>query len=72
MPHVGPIKRKDLIYYLRQLGFEGPYSGAKHQLMMRGNITLRIPNPHQGDIGENLLVRILKQAKVSRAEWEKL
>ena len=72
MPHVGPIKRKDLIYYLRQLGFEGPYSGAKHQLMMRGNTTLRIPNPHQGDIGENLLVRILKQAKISRAEWEKL
>jgi predicted RNA binding protein YcfA (HicA-like mRNA interferase family) len=72
MPHLGPIKRKDLIYYLRQLGFEGPYSGAKHQLMMRGNITLRIPNPHQGDIGESLLVRILKQAKISRAEWEKL
>ena len=72
MPHLGPIKRKDLIYYLRQLGFAGPYSGAKYQLMMRGNTTLRIPNPHQGDIGENLLVRILKQARISRAEWEKL
>jgi predicted RNA binding protein YcfA (HicA-like mRNA interferase family) len=72
MPHLGPIKRKDLIYYLRQLGFEGPYSGAKHQLMMRGNTTLRIPNPHQADIGEGLLVRILKQAKISRAEWENL
>jgi len=72
MPHLGPIKRKDLIYYLRQLGFEGPYSGAKHQLMMRGNTALRIPNPHQADIGENLLVKILKQAKISRAEWEKL
>jgi hypothetical protein len=31
MPHVGPIKRKDLIYYLRQLGFEGPYPGGNHQ-----------------------------------------
>lgn len=72
MPHLGPIKRKDLIYYLRQLGFEGPYSGTKHQLMMRGNTTLRIPNPHQGDIGESLLVRILKQGRISRAEWEKL
>ena len=50
MPHLGPIKRKDLIYYLKQLGFEGPYSGAKHQLMMRGDTALRIPNPHQGDI----------------------
>ena len=35
MPRFGPIKRKDLIGYLRQLGFEGPYAGAKHQIMIR-------------------------------------
>jgi predicted RNA binding protein YcfA (HicA-like mRNA interferase family) len=72
MPQLGPIKRKDLIYYLRRLGFEGPYSGGKHQFMIRGNISLIIPNPHQGDIGEDLLVRVLKQAKVGRKEWEML
>ena len=72
MPHVGPIKRKDLIYYLRLSGFDGPYSGGKHQFMIRESITLRIPNPHQGDISEDLLVRILKQAGISRREWEKL
>jgi hypothetical protein len=27
MPRIGPIKRKDLIYCLRQLGFEGLYAG---------------------------------------------
>jgi predicted RNA binding protein YcfA (HicA-like mRNA interferase family) len=72
MPNLGPIKRKDLIYYLRQLGFEGPFSGGKHQFMIRGDVTLRIPNPHQGDIGEDLLIRILKQARISRREWERL
>ncbi len=72
MPYIGPIKRKDLIYYLRRLGFEGPFSGGKHQFMIRGDVTLRIPNPHQGDIGEDLLVRILKQGKISRKEWERL
>lgn len=72
MPHFGPIKRKDLIYYLRRLGFEGPYSGRRHQFMMKGTITLWIPNPHQGDIAEDLLMRILKQARISRAEWEDL
>ena len=72
MPHVGPIKRKDLIYYLRLSGFDGPYSGGKHQFMIRESITVRIPNPHQGDISEDLLVRILKQARISRREWEKL
>lgn len=72
MPRIGPIKRKDLIYYFRRLDFDGPYSGGNHQYMSRGNITVRIPNPHQGDIGESLLIRILKQAHVDKAEWEKL
>ncbi|HLI89345.1 MAG TPA: type II toxin-antitoxin system HicA family toxin [Ktedonobacteraceae bacterium] len=72
MPRPGPIKRKDLIHYLRQLDFEGPFSGGKHQFMVRENITLRIPDPHQGDIGEALLLRILKQANIERDEWEKL
>lgn len=72
MPPIGLIKRKDLIYYLRRPGFEGPYSGSKHQFMAKDDITVRLPNPHQGDIGEDFLVRILKQAKVSRKEWEQL
>ena len=74
MPHVGPIKRKDLIYYLNQLGFEGPYSGGNHQFMIKVDekIRLTLPNPHRGDIGEALLVKILKQAKIDRATWEKL
>ena len=72
MPPLGPIKRKDLIYFLRQLGYEGPYAGRRHQFMIRRTMTLWIPNPHQGDIGEGFLIRILKQAKIDRSEWEKL
>jgi len=72
VPRLGPIKRRDLIRYLGQLGFEGPYSGGKHQLMISGDITLRLPNPHQGDIGKELLTRILRQARIDRNEWEKL
>ena len=34
MPHLGSIKRKDLVYYLKQVSFEGPYSGGKHQFMI--------------------------------------
>lgn len=72
MPRIGPIKRKDLIYYLRLSGFDGPYSGGKHQFMIRDDRTLRIPNPHTGDIGEDLLSRILKQAGINRSDWERL
>lgn len=74
MPHFGPIKRKDLIYYLKRLGFEGPYPGGNHQYMINreDKIILSIPNPHEGDIGEGLLIRLLKRARISRSTWEKL
>jgi len=72
MPRLGPIKRRDLIKYLRELGFDGPYTGSRHQLMVRGEVTVRIPNPHRSDIGKELLIRILRQAGVDRNEWEQL
>ena len=72
MPKFGPVKRPDLIYYLRQLGFDGPFSGKRHQLMQRGNDVVILPNPHEGDIGRDLLARILPRAGITREEWEKL
>jgi predicted RNA binding protein YcfA (HicA-like mRNA interferase family) len=72
MPRLGPIKRKELIRLLRALGFKGPYSGGKHQFMIKSEITLRIPNPHQSDIGRELLAKILRQANIGRETWEKL
>ena len=72
MPPFGPIKRREFIKHLRQLGFEGPFSGGKHQFMVKGEITLRIPNPHQGDIGKDLLHHILRQAHISQEQWEEL
>ena len=71
MPIIGPVKRKDLIKYLKQLGFEGPYSGGKHQFMIREHLRLTIPNPHVSDISSGLLIRILK-ADIPRDQWEKL
>ncbi|MDZ7288456.1 MAG: type II toxin-antitoxin system HicA family toxin [candidate division KSB1 bacterium] len=72
MPPFGPIKRKDLIYYLRELGFDGPHAGGKHQYMVKGEIKLSLPNPHQSDIGLDLLARILRQAGIEKSEWEQL
>ncbi len=70
MPRFGPIGRRDLVRALQALGFDGPYSGGKHQFMVRGTTTVRIPNPHTGDIGVDLLIRILRQAGITRAVWE--
>jgi hypothetical protein len=72
MPVIGPISRADLIRYLRQLGFTGPHPGRRHQVMRSGGVTVRIPNPHPGDIGRDLLMRILREAGISRDEWEAL
>ncbi|MBN2464768.1 type II toxin-antitoxin system HicA family toxin [candidate division WOR-3 bacterium] len=71
MPSFGPVKRRELVAALRRLGFLGPFSGGKHEFMYRGSISVALPNPHQSDIGRELLARVLRQAGVSRDEWEK-
>lgn len=72
MPPFGPVARRDLIRCLRACGFEGPYSGGKHQFMVHGDITLRIPNPHQGEISRGLLALILREAEITRDKWESI
>jgi predicted RNA binding protein YcfA (HicA-like mRNA interferase family) len=66
------MKRDDIIYYLKRLGFTGPYAGTKHQVMVKQTVRVRIPNPHRGDISIGLLAEILRQAGISRDEWEQL
>jgi predicted RNA binding protein YcfA (HicA-like mRNA interferase family) len=72
MPRFGPISRQELIRNLRLLGFDGPFSGGKHQFMTTDTVTVRIPNPHRGDIGIGLPGRILHQAGIDRETWDKL
>ena len=72
MPSFGPIRRRDLIRSLRRAGFHGPYTGGKHAFMVKGDLSLSIPNPHQREIGRELLARILRQARITREEWESL
>ena len=72
MPKAGPIKHRDLIRYLRKLGWEGPYAGGKHEYMVKGQKRLALPNPHQREISQALLAKVLQQAGVSTTDWEKL
>jgi len=74
MPKLGPIKHKQMIKNLRELGFDGPYGqGRPHSIMIRGTHTLTIPNRHgSGNIKVSLLKKILKQAEISTEEWEAL
>ncbi|WP_204106349.1 MULTISPECIES: type II toxin-antitoxin system HicA family toxin [Spirulina sp. CCY15215] len=69
MPSV--IARKELIRKFRALGYTGPYSGGKHQFMTKGELKIRIPNPHKSkDISVGLVKEILRQAGISNDEWD--
>lgn len=72
MASLSPVKRKDLISKLKKFGFTGPFSGGKHQFMVKDKLRLTLPNPHQSDIGINLLSKILQQASLSKEQWENL
>ncbi|MBM3775460.1 MAG: hypothetical protein FJW37_09895 [Acidobacteria bacterium] len=39
----------------------GPFAGGKHQFLIRGPLRIRIPNPHQLDIGSGLRSCILRE-----------
>jgi hypothetical protein len=70
MPHWGPVPRRRLVRALRDLGFAGPFAGGRHEFMVRGDVTVAIPNPHRGDVGLGLLTLVLREAGVTRREWE--
>ncbi|MBW1732094.1 MAG: type II toxin-antitoxin system HicA family toxin [Deltaproteobacteria bacterium] len=67
-----PISRRELVKKFKDLGFEGPYSGGRHQFMVKGALKVRIPNPHKlQDISDSLLQEILRQAGISKTEFDK-
>ena len=72
MPRFGPIKRADCIATLRPAGFEEPFFGAKHQVMIQVTTRIAITNQHFGDVGKELLSRLLRKPVSSRGDWEKL
>lgn len=66
------IARKELIRKFRSLGYSGPFSGGRHQFMIKGSRKIRIPNPHgKGDIHISLVREILRQATISPEDWDK-
>jgi len=66
-----PVSRKKLIRQFRKMGFIGPLSGGRHQFMVKGELKVRIPNLHgSADISDSLLGEILRQAGISKQEWD--
>ncbi|MEK7118011.1 MAG: type II toxin-antitoxin system HicA family toxin [Patescibacteria group bacterium] len=68
MPKLGPVSWRAFVARMRKLGWRGPYKEGKHPYMIKSFLTLTIPNPH-GEISQDLLVRLLRQAGISRTGW---
>lgn len=64
-----PISWKQLVKRLKDFGFEWPFSGGKHPYMIKSDVVLTLPNPYKNEISVDLLLRILKQAEITRNEW---
>ena len=72
MTKISPISFNDLVKKLKIFGYKGPFSGGKHLFMIKDDIRLTIPNPHKkSGISIDLLIRILKNAEISKEEWLK-
>jgi len=53
-----PCKRSEFIRRLRQLGFDGPYSGTRHQFMVSEQQRLAIPSNAEYSVPQlHLLIR---------------
>jgi len=71
-----PVKRRDFIRKLRALGFEGPYSGTRHQFMVLGQHRQTIPTHSEYSIPQiRLLIRQVESIlarPISMDEWNSL
>ncbi|MBI4523930.1 MAG: type II toxin-antitoxin system HicA family toxin [Deltaproteobacteria bacterium] len=69
---INPLTSREIVQKLRVLGFSGPYPGGNHQYMVKGNLKVRVPNPHHGQtISVGLVKKIIGQAGLTEEEWEK-
>ena len=67
-----PISRRELIRRLRISGWQGPFSGKRHQFMSKAGRRVFIPNPHRGDLDWSLVKLVIAQAEIAADSWDKL
>lgn len=68
-----PCKRADFLRRLRRLGFEGPFSGAKHQFMVHGQHRLTVPSNTEYSVPQlRMMIREVEEIlgrAVTADEW---
>ncbi len=71
-----PCKRGDFVRKLRCLGFDGPYSGTRHQFMVYQQRRLAIPSNAEYSVPQlRIMIREAEgfmARSISLEEWTKL
>ena len=71
-----PCKRREFIRRLGKLGFEGPYSGARHQFMVYERYRLTIPSNTEYSVPQlRMLLREVEEIvgrQITAEDWNRL
>ena len=71
-----PIKRREFIRRMRAIGFEGPFSGTRHQFVVYGQHRLAIPSNAEYSVPQlRLMIREVEEIierRISADEWNEL
>ena len=71
-----PCRRRDFILRLRQLGFDGPYSGTQHQFMFYKKHRLTIPTNKEYSVAQlRIMIREVEEIigrKITVEAWNSL
>ncbi|RIK61170.1 hypothetical protein DCC62_27760 [candidate division KSB1 bacterium] len=71
-----PCKRNDFIKRLRKLGFEGPYSGTRHQFIIYEQHRLTVPSNTEYSVPQlRMMIReveVILGQQITHEAWEAL
>ena len=71
-----PCKRILFIRRLRGLGFDGPFSGSRHQFMLYGNYRLALPSNEEYSVPQiRMMIREVEEVierRITLDEWSRL
>ncbi len=71
-----PCKRRDFIQRLRKLGFEGPFSGTRHQFMVYEKHRLAIPSNAEYSVSQlRMMIREVEDVlgrEITADAWNRL
>ena len=76
MSRWAPCKRRDFIRRLRAIGFDGPFSGTRHQFMVYEQYRLAIPSNAEYSVHQlRIMIREVEEIlgrRITVDEWSRL